>query len=151
MSTWTWSVIFTKFILQTVLTELHDSVLDDALLLIDRVEKVSNLYYIVAATHQGQNLVLAWDYIADFHGTFESDTVPWIFIQSLKYVSYKICGNQFLNSNLPNAPCPMTLTISSLGTLGSTRLSFSEHAVRPKNGFLIAEKAGVYSEVFSWP
>jgi len=51
--------IFTKFILQTVLTELHDSVLDDALLLIDRVEKVSNLYYIVAATHQGQNLVLA--------------------------------------------------------------------------------------------
>ena len=143
--------IFAQFILQTVLAELHDSVLDDALLLVDRVEKVTYLHYIRTATHEGQNFVLAWDHVADFHCAFESDTLSLIFIESLEYVSFKSCGNQLLISNLPNAPCPMTLMISSLGTLGSTWLSFSVQAVRSKNGFLIAEKAGVYSEVFSWP
>ncbi len=139
--------IFAQFILQTVLAELHDSVLDDALLLVDRVEKVAYLHYIWTATHEGQNFVLAWDHVADFHCAFESDTLSLIFIESLEYVSFKSCGNQLLISNLPNDPFPITLTISSLGTLGYTKLSYLQ-AVWSKNGFLIAEKAGFYSKVF---
>jgi len=133
-----------------VLAELHDSVLDDALILVHRVEKVNHLHYIWTATHQGQNFVLARDYVAGFYGAFESDTLSLIFIESLKYVSFKSCGNQLLISNLPNDPFPITLTISSLGTLGYTKLSYLQ-AVWSKNGFLIAEKAGSYSKVFFLP
>ena len=49
----------TYFILERTLTELHDCVLDDAVLLVNRVEEVKKLHNVLRALTQSEDLVLA--------------------------------------------------------------------------------------------
>lgn len=73
-----------QLVLERPLTELHHDVLNQTVLLVERVEEVDELHHIGGALQQGHHFVLARNNVACFLGSLDGDLDVSVLVKCLE-------------------------------------------------------------------